>query len=202
MRFLAKTLAVVGLALGLSTSASALSVVLTQSGGSYAGSATASQTLSLDIDLVFTAGDIGTVVQVLDPSLDFSGIGGFTGGTETSFYLPGVLSGVATAFVTGDIGVPEANTADGWEIFSGSGLTVISAGTLHMGTASFHLNGTAGVIDSNAGIGYPTTFSGTAGPLAVNLGTFTINAAAVPEPTTVAMLGMGLLGLAVSGRRR
>jgi hypothetical protein len=33
-----------------------------------------------------------------------------------------------------------------------------------------------------------------------NLGTFTVTA--IPEPTTASLLGLGLLGLTVAGRRR
>jgi hypothetical protein len=209
MRTLTKLLLMVGLALTISTSAGAVvSIGLVQVGGTYNDmvGAQAGDTLVLDITFSLQAGDF---VTLLDPGLVFNGsVSSFNigGSTETGFAAFSGGGYALSPIATGDIGLVTPNLADGWE----KGSTVAGGGTTpcvfgacsSMGTAAFVLSGNSGMIAVGAvGVGGGTvigdgTFVDIAG--ISNLGTFTI----IPEPTTASLLGLGLLGLTVAGRRR
>jgi len=207
MRTLTKILLMVGLLLAMGTSAGAtISIGLVQVGGTYDGiSANPGDTLTLRITYSLGAGDATTLV---DPALVWNGsVQSFTGGTETGF---AAWSGGAVALnpiATGDIteaGHP--GLADGWEkattIMGGGTSPCVFGACTSLGTATFVLTGAPGVIAVGA-VGMPFgTVIGDGGfndiTAVSNLGTFTI----VPEPTTASLLGLGLLGLTVAGRRR
>jgi hypothetical protein len=199
----------VGLALTMSTSAGAVvSITLTQVGGTYDGaSANAGDTLVLDIGYSWDQGV--DAVTLVDPALVFNGaVSSFdaAGSTETAVAL---WNGGGISFAplsTGDIGLAAAGQADGWEkatiLAGGATSACIFGACSSLGTASFVLSGTSGVISVGA-VGLP--FGTRIGDGAFqditavsNLGTFTI----VPEPTTASLLGLGLLGLTIAGRRR
>jgi hypothetical protein len=204
MRFLVKSLITVGLALGLSASASAtVTVTLTQVGGTYSSvaGAVASDTLVLDIVVTLAGGDAVTSV---DPAFNFSSVGGFVSGTEAAFNFVGGVLLTPIGVPGADIGILGSGAVGGWEATTLAATGAPGPATFSLGTATFHLNGAAGSISFAIGGGGETVIGG---PNFANItGTSTLNGfvinGAVPEPTTVAMLGMGLLGLAVSGRRR
>ena len=208
MRTLTKLLLMVGLALTMSTSAGAVvSIGLVQVGGTYDGvSANAGDTLVLNITYSIQPGDAITLV---DPGIVFNGsVQSFNvaGSTETAF---AAWSGGAVALnpiATGDIALVTPNLANGWEkgttIAGGGSSPCVFGACTSLGTAAFVLSGTSGVIAVGA-VGAPGgtvigdgTFVDIA-PIS-NLGTFTV----IPEPTTASLLGLGLLGLTVAGRRR
>ena len=211
MRTLTKLLLMVGLALTMSTSAQAIiSVSLVQVGGTYvAGAATAGDTLVLDIQYNITGASATTLI---DPGLVFNGaVTSFNvaGSTETAFAAWAGGAGAISPIGTGDIALV-SGIANGWE--KGTTGTPASAPCVFgactsMGTAAFVLSGTSGVISVGGhGINGGTTITDGAGAditlngALVSLGTFQI--VAIPEPTTASLLGLGLLGLTVAGRRR
>jgi len=208
MRTLTKLLLMVGLALTMSTSAGAvISVGLVQVGGTYDGVLAApGDTLVLNITYSLEPGDATTLI---DPGIVFNGaVTSFdeAASTETAF---AAWSGGAVALnpiATGDIALVTPNLANGWEkgttIAGGGSSPCVFGACTSLGTAAFVLSGNSGVVAIGA-VGMPggtvigdATFVDIAG--SSNLGTFTI----VPEPTTASLLGLGLLGLTVAGRRR
>ena len=212
MRTLTKLLLMVGLALTMSTSAGAVvSITLTQVGGTYSATAgaVAGDTLVLDIGYSLGPGDMVTAV---DPGLVFNGsVTSFNvgGSTETGFAAYGGGAIALNPIVqTTDIGLNplDLSQADGWEkttlTAGGTGTPCVFGACSSLGTAAFVLSGSSGVVSvGNVGLGGGTvigdgTFMDIAG--ISNLGTFTI----VPEPTTASLLGLGLLGLTIAGRRR
>jgi hypothetical protein len=209
MRTLTKLLLMVSLALTLSTSAGAvISIGLVQVGGTYSASlgSVAGDTLVLNITYALQPGDATTLV---DPGIVFNGsVSTFNGAgsTETAF---AAWSGGAVALnpiATGDIALVTPNLANGWEkgttIAGGGSSPCVFGACTSLGTAAFVLSGNSGVIAIGA-VGSPGgtvigdgNFVDIAG--SSNLGSFAI----VPEPTTASLLGLGLLGLTVAGRRR
>jgi hypothetical protein len=196
----------VGLALTMSTSAGAVvSIGLVQVGGTYDGvSANAGDTLVLNITYGLQPGDAVTLV---DPALVWNGsVTSFTGGTETAFAAWSAGGVALNPIATGDIGLVTPQQADGWEKATtlGGGATspCVFGACTSLGTASFVLSGNSGVISVGAvGLPFGTVIGDGAFQditLLSNLGSFTI----IPEPTTASLLGLGLLGLTVAGRRR
>jgi len=210
MRTLTKLLLMIGLALTVSTSAGAtLTIGLVQTGGTYSASVGAQpgDTLVLNITWAVDAGDMFTLI---DPALTFNGsVQSFNaaGSTETPAAL---MQGYASfaPIATGDIALVPPYLANGWEKANTTPVTapcVYGPGgsCTSMGTAAFVLTGLPGLIAVEPGLGVPggttitdNNFNDIVG--LSNLGTFTI----VPEPTTASLLGLGLLGLTVAGRRR
>jgi hypothetical protein len=200
----------VGLALTMSTSAGAVvSIGLVQVGGTYDGvSANAGDTLVLNITYSIQPGDAITLV---DPGIVFNGsVQSFNvaGSTETAFAAWSAGAVALNPIATGDIALVTPNLANGWEkgttIAGGGSSPCVFGACTSLGTAAFVLSGNSGVIAVGA-VGAPGgtvigdgTFVDIA-PIS-NLGTFTITA--IPEPTTASLLGLGLLGLTVAGRRR
>jgi hypothetical protein len=212
MRTLTKILMVAALAMTVSSSAGAIvTVSLTQIGGTYNGiSAVAGDTLVLQVDYAITG---GTMVSIIDPLVAFGAEAAFNSGTETG---PALWEGGLASFaplnagfqlVSGGVdGLEKATTFAGGVGTPGSCIFDAnpggSCGTL--GTLSFTLSGLAGVLDLGA-IVQPTPFGTIIADGAGNditagqsLGTFSI----IPEPTTASLLGLGLLGLTLAGRRR
>jgi hypothetical protein len=211
MRNLTKILVTVGLGLSLSTSAGAvISIGLVQIGGTYsvAFGGSPGDTLELNITYSLQPGDVVTLIDpalVFDPAV-FELIPEFS--VETGF---AAWSGGAVALnpiATGDIGLVTPGLANGWEkgtTIAGGGTTPCVFGSCtSLGTAWFlFLTSASGETIAIGGVGQPGgtvvgdgTFVDIAGWS--NLGSFTI----VPEPTTASLLGLGLLGLTASHRRR
>jgi len=198
----------VGLALTMSTSAGAIiNIGLTQVGGTYDGvSANPGDTLVLNITYDITGASATTLV---DPSLVFNGsVTSFdvAASTETGYAIWG--AGNLANIGTGDIALVTPQMANGWEkgtLAAPGTVPCVFGECTSMGTAVFVLSGTSGVI-SIGGVGAAGgtvvgdgTFVDIAGdPAQVTLGTFTV----IPEPTTASLLGLGLLGLTIAGRRR
>lgn len=89
--------------------------------------------------------------------------------------------------------------------FGGLSLTNIAAGTYTIGSISFNLTGAA--IGTNniqaflrSGIDDALNATGASIPLTVSGATLIINA--IPEPGTASLLGLGIVGLVLAGRRR
>lgn len=201
MRTLAKILVAVGIALAVSTTASAtLSISLIQTGGTYAGAAAAGQTLTLTIVLSGDAAGPETAVASVDPWIDYTGLGTYTSGASLGFiafnagFMP-ELGGGCCSVVGGAV-------VHGWDYGALTPPTAAPAFSVTLGTVTFTLNGTGGVISVLGSAG--GTIIGNEAFVNVadssGLGTFTI--VPIPEPTTASLLGLGLLGLTVAGRRR
>jgi hypothetical protein len=210
MRTLTKLLLMVGLALTVSTSSANAMVTLglVQVGGTYSASVGAQPGDTLVLNITWSA-DAAFSVVTIDPGLVFNGsVQSFNvaGSTETGPALNASYASIAP-LATGDIALTAGGIANGWEkatLTPWTGPCVLGACT-SMGTAAFVLTGQAGVIviGGNGRPGGTVVGDGAAqdvtmDPSKVTLGSFTI----VPEPTTASLLGLGLLGLTVAGRRR
>jgi hypothetical protein len=230
MRTLTRILATVGLALTVGSTANAdVTISLVQIGGTYSASVGANpgDTLVLAIDYSVTNGPNLTGITSIDPSLQFdltvasltggveTGVATFTDPTPTTYSTTISMSPIVQ---TSDIQTQPTsgtNVADGWEkttLAAGGAIAPCSATPAifcsRLGNATFTLTGVGGVIDTGGVIGplpfgtvvLDGTFTNVATGPGVSLGTFTINA--IPEPTTASLLGLGLVGLTVAGRRR
>jgi hypothetical protein len=207
MRTLTKLLLMVSLALTVSTSAGAVvSIGLVQVGGTYSATVgpQAGDTLVLNITYGLQPGDAVTLV---DAGLVWdSSVTSFTGGTETAFAAWSAGAVALNPIATGDIGLVTPTQADGWEkattLGGGGSSPCVFGACTSLGTASFVLSGNGGSISIGAvGVPFGTVIGdGTFQDITASssLGTFTM----IPEPTTASLLGLGLLGLTVAGRRR
>lgn len=202
MRTLARILAAVGLALAVGTTASAtISVDLNQIGGTYAGeglAVVAGDTLVLEI--VVSSDGLGpdTGLTIADTPILYAGVANPGGtATEAAFHFINgvVMTPLSTGF--GDSGT----VVTGWDMqtLSAPGAPSVPAWSTQLGTFTVTLTGATGVITFDA----TTTIAGAnfvdiTG--ASNLDSFQVGI--IPEPTTASLLGMGLLGLTIAGRRR
>jgi len=209
MRTLTKLLLMVGLALTMSTSAGAvISIGLAQVGGTYSATMKAQpgDTLVLNITYALEPGDATTL---LDPGIEFGAeVSSFNaaGSTETGFAAWSAGAVALTPIAAGGITLATPNLADGWEKATltpgGASSPCVFGACTSLGTAAFVLSGQSGVI-SVGGLWHPlgtVIGDGTFVDIAAisNLGSFTV----IPEPTTASLLGLGLLGLTLAGRRR
>ena len=83
-----------------------------------------------------------------------------------------------------------------YELFSGGSLVYTSADSAQLtDTSTFFASGYAGLVDS-------VVILGTQGSYALDDFTFNAGAAAVPEPSGIALLGIGAFGCLLTARRR
>jgi hypothetical protein len=217
MRTLTKILMTVALAMTVSSSASALvNVTLSQIGGTYDGlGSSAGETLVLAIDYSFTG---GSTVTIIDVAIDVNTVATLVSGTETASALweNGAVGAAPFGVPGADITTLVPGQLDGWEksnlaAWGTAGTCIFDAapgGSCNrMGTVTLTLTGLAGVIDTGS-ILAPIAGATVIGDAAFNditasqnLGTFTV-LSAVPEPTTASLMGLGLVGLTLAGRRR
>jgi len=199
MRKLYAVLIAAGLAFAVAGQASAITVNLNQIGGTYAGGGgppTPTDTVVLDIQVVLGAAEATNGVSF---AFDLTNCGGcsFIGGSEAPFnFINGV---VLTPIIGGGPFVPGVapNTIKGWEATTLTPGGAPGPATFSIGTATFHLNG-PGTLSAGGSVGTDTQLlDGNNQPVGGTLNGF----AFIPEPTTFAMLGLGLAGLAWAGRR-
>jgi hypothetical protein len=178
--------------------------------------------LTLEVGYNITGGTDDIIL--IDPAVAFpTAIGAFTGaGSETRMgnwgpaYIAMLPIGPVGVFTTNYLGaltyIDGLEKADGSGTGAntpcnyGAGCVIGAAGIPVLGTLQFTLTGVAGVFDVSSVV-LPNPFgttiadnTGTSVLGSASLGTFTINA--IPEPTTASLLGLGLVGLTVAGRRR
>jgi hypothetical protein len=199
----------VALALTLSAPAGAVvSIGLVQVGGTFdpGFGPQPGDTLVLSITYALEPGD---AVTLIDPGIVFTGGVSFdiAGSTETGLaaFSGGTLG--LGPIATGDIALVTPHLANGWEkgttIAGGGSSPCVFGACTSLGTAAFVLSGEWGVTISIGAVAQPGgtvigdgTFVDIAG--SSNLGSFLI----IPEPTTAGLLGLALLGLTVTARRR
>jgi hypothetical protein len=205
-----RTLTAIVAIVGLASGANALSLTIDTDSASYAPGATITITATLD-----TAGAVGSVAnQVVNTSITWvdavadalNAQGAFTLGTSSQIITAGANVGKTNLTSFGG--------AIQWNGPAISGCVLAGAGK---GNTCIILNQStlAGPFAPDASILVGTLqlqavapgdldfiVTGNAFGAAAALGTNFQNAVVVPEPTTAALLALGLVGLAAAGRRR
>jgi hypothetical protein len=178
-----RTLIAVAAIIGLATAANAASVTVTSDQASY----NLGETITLTVNVSTLPAEAST--QVFG-DLILSGTGSVSGGVSTQAPLQSF--GGAIVWVTGlSPCTPAICTA--MNQIGGLSPFPVTNTPLNIAIITYTAAG-AGTVNVNWD---PSTFDFFLAPLPAGT-SFTI----VPEPTTAALLGLGLLGLAVSGRRR
>lgn len=195
MRTLNLFMATLVTVLGLSFAAQADPVVSLEVGGSSSINASVGDTIVADVIITISGSDLVdayqlsfvydvTEVSVVPGSLVNSplpgqGIAGFGEGLQNVGTVEGAISAAGAAVGAGTYNIGSLSFVVGVPATDGS--DIIMTDTLAFGTDGM-TNGSGGIY---AGVGFVG--------LDINV---------VPEPTTASLLGLGLLGLTVAGRRR
>jgi hypothetical protein len=200
MRTWTQILGVAALAFGLSATANAGTIDLIFTGGCSAGNGTATCTAS--------ASDNVTAAIVLNTAGGDTQMGGAGSAYQVSMsYSGGTLVGPSTnsvpagwfpagAGVDNGVGFYQS-IVNGVDLF-GTNLLAMP-GSYTIGTMTFHVTGPGSLTPTIGGAG--DAIVGQGGGV-VN-GEYTLNGGTiVPEPTTAALLGLGLGVLGIAGRRR
>jgi len=178
-----RTLIAVAAIIGLATAANAASVSVTADQASYAQGATITLTVNVTANL-------GESSPAAFGDLLLSGTGSVLGGSVVANPLQSFGGAIVWVLGTNPCG-PTVCTA--MNQIGGLGALPVTNTPLAIAVITYTA-GSAGVVNVNWDNSTFDFFGAVNQP-----GTsFTI----VPEPTTAALLGLGLLGLAVSGRRR
>jgi len=186
--------ALVGFA-GSASASATIDLIWVANGTDTISGAQATST-NIVLNVVLTAGAGDSLGGSL--SIDYSALG--AAGSVVTFgsttFTPPLPWEIATASDTGTV-ILNINAAD----LGGPGL--LSGASFILGTITFDLNGTPGTFDIFPYIDVPTGDDILDGAGDVISGTTAFNSASavVPEPGTLSLLGMGLGGLYVVGRR-
>jgi hypothetical protein len=200
MRLLIKLLLTAGMVFALSSQANAFSVDLVQTGGP--ATPNPSDVISFNIEVTLLGGEATTLV---DPAIGLIGAS-FVGGTEAAYNFVGGVLLTPIGSPNTDIGTINGGlAAAGWE---GSTLTPGGApgpAVFVLGTAVFHVNSTTVALEFDAptALGVPFgTVIGDGAFMEIQNSVSYGNFYSVPEPTTAGLMILGVVGLAVAGRRR
>lgn len=170
---------------------------------SFALAATASATLSASITGPNTPGThVYSIVLSFSAGDDIRGFGGSisTTGVYTGVYTDPATVGTFTTNLAGPLAPPTAagtGYAGSWAFVGATPNTVggsFTIGTVEItvGAGNVVMADLSGVLDGFVSSGFSTIF-----PSPGNVTGITI----IPEPTTAALLGLGIVGLVVAGRR-
>ena len=196
MRTLKFTLmATLALAFSVATAQAASVDIIWQGSGTGTTTATSSTTITGDIVLTIGTADtaIGGVGAGLEISADSSNA---TILSSTQATLAGWMAlGAPT------IGNPHSENIIGEGDLFGSGATIAAGTSVTLGTITVHVDGGgATVLMGLTGVGDDIIASTAGGSVA---GQYTFGGGQIiPEPTTASLLGLGLIGLTMAGRRR